>query len=55
MQQYSHSIEITHQQYEAGEWVNWMDELAARDGALPPLQTNGVDVAAARLSQLADA
>lgn len=54
MQLYSHSIEITHHQYEAGDWIDWIDELAARDGRLPVLQTNGVEVAAQRLYQLAE-
>lgn len=52
MQQYGHSIEITHQQYEQGEWIHWIDELAVREGDLPTLPTNGADVAAQRLYEL---
>ncbi|MAU13744.1 MAG: hypothetical protein CL607_28260 [Anaerolineaceae bacterium] len=54
MRKYNHSIEITHQQYEQGDWIHWIDELAAREGSLPTLPTNGADVAAQKLFDLAN-
>lgn len=54
MQKYSQSVEITHQEYEKGAWIDWIDELATRQGDLPRLATDGVEVTAQRLKQLAE-